>query len=72
MRFQDSQEGVNAMDQIPPSMLDTVPHVVFGIFNLAIPSIIAWAGVVAVFFSSTWFRLPKIFEPAVVREEVDR
>jgi hypothetical protein len=53
-------------------MLDTVPHVIFGIFNLAIPSIIAWAGVVAVFFLSAWSRLPKIFEPAVVREEVDR
>ncbi|MEJ2549771.1 MAG: hypothetical protein P8Z42_04510 [Anaerolineales bacterium] len=60
------------MDQLPPSMLDTVPHVIFGIFNLAIPSIIAWAGVVAVFFLSAWSRLPKIFEPAVVREEVDR
>jgi hypothetical protein len=49
------------MNLLPPEMLSTVPHVTFSIFNLAIPNIIAWVIVIAVFFVAVWLRLPKIF-----------
>ena len=49
------------MDKLPPEMLPAVPHVAFLIFNLAVPNIIAWAVVIAVFFVAAWLRLPKIF-----------
>jgi hypothetical protein len=49
------------MDKLPPEMLPAVPHVTFLIFNLAIPTIIAWVTVIIVFFVAAWLRLPKIF-----------
>ena len=49
------------MDNLPPELLPTVPHVTFLIFNLAIPNIIAWAVVLAVFLIAIRLRLPKIF-----------
>lgn len=50
------------MEPLPPQMLPAVPHVTFGIFNLAIPNIVAWLTLVVVFFVAAWVRLPKIFE----------
>jgi hypothetical protein len=50
------------MEQLPTPLLPAVPHVVFGIFDLAIPNIIAWAMVIVVFLSAAWLRLPGIFE----------
>lgn len=47
---------------IPAQGLPPVPHLVFGIFNLAIPDIIAWLLVLIIFFLSIWLRLPKFFE----------
>jgi hypothetical protein len=35
-----------------------VPHITFGIFNLAIPNIIAWITVVVSFVAAVWGRLP--------------
>jgi hypothetical protein len=52
------------MQPLPPELLPPVQHVIFGIFNLAIPNILAWLTVVVVFFLSAWARLPKILEPA--------
>lgn len=49
------------MDKLPPEMLPAVPHVVFLIFNLSIPGIIAWGVVIAAIFFAAWARLPKIF-----------
>ena len=49
------------MDNLPPELLPTVPHVTFLIFNLTIPNIIAWATVIIIFFVAAWLRLPKIF-----------
>ena len=49
------------MGQLPAEMLATVPHVTFGVFNLAIPSIIGWALVIVIFCAAAWLRLPKIF-----------
>jgi len=48
---------------LPPEMLPTVPHVVFSIFNLAIPNLIAWGLVVVAFVVAVAARLPRLFEP---------
>ena len=48
---------------LPPDLLPAVPHVTFGIFNLAIPNIIAWLAVVVIFIGAAWLRLPRFFEP---------
>jgi hypothetical protein len=50
-------------DLLPPQLLPAVPHVTFGIFNLAIPNIIAWLVIVVTFPVAAWLRLPKFFEP---------
>jgi hypothetical protein len=44
-------------------MLPAVPHVSFGIFNLAIPDIVAWILVFAIVLIAAGVRLPKLFEP---------
>jgi len=46
------------MEPLTTQSLPAVPHVVFGIFNLAIPNIVAWAVLVMVFVVSAWLRLP--------------
>jgi hypothetical protein len=48
---------------LPPELLSPVPHVTFGIFNLAIPDIIAWITVIVIFVAAAWVRLPKFLEP---------
>jgi hypothetical protein len=59
------------MEPLPAQLLPAVPHVVFRIFNLAIPNLIAWGTVVVAFSLAVFARLPKFFEPpenkAVVR-----
>lgn len=50
------------MEQLPAQMLPTVRHVIFWVFNLAIPNIIAWLGLIIIFFVAAWARLPKLFE----------
>ena len=50
-------------EQLPTQMLPAVPHITVGIFNLAIPNIIAWITMIVVFFIAAWARLPKFFEP---------
>jgi hypothetical protein len=52
------------MGLLPAQSLPAVPHVVFGIFNLAIPNILAWAVLLGVFLGAAWARLPSLFEPA--------
>jgi hypothetical protein len=39
-----------------------VPHVVFGIFNLAWPNIAFWVLVVVVFVVASWARMPTFME----------
>lgn len=39
-----------------------VPHVVFGIFNLAWPSIFFWVMVIVVFALGAWGRIPEFME----------
>jgi len=48
---------------LPPELLPPVQHVAFGIFNLAIPNIIAWIIVIVIFVVASWARLPKFLEP---------
>ncbi|MGD8621041.1 MAG: hypothetical protein PVI81_06730 [Anaerolineales bacterium] len=57
------------MGQIPTILLASVPHVDFGIFNLAWPNIVVWAGLLMVLLAATWLRLPLMFEP-IRRDEV--
>jgi uncharacterized membrane protein len=50
------------MSDLTTQTLPAVPHVVFGIFNLAIPNIIFWVIVIVVLFLGSWARLPKFIE----------
>lgn len=38
--------------------LPVVPHIVFGIFDLAIPDLIFWVAVLFAFFAGCWARMP--------------
>ena len=44
---------------LPPELLSPVPNVSFGIFDLAIPDIVAWIIIVVIFIAAAWIRLPK-------------
>ena len=44
------------MDRLDLMTKPAVPHVVFGIFNLAWPNIAFWALVIIVFAVATWAR----------------
>jgi hypothetical protein len=48
---------------LPPELLSPVPNVSFGIFDLAIPDIVAWIIIVVIFIAAAWIRLPKFLEP---------
>lgn len=50
------------MELLPTQLLPAAAHVVFGIFNLTIPNIIAWGAVLVIFAGAVWLRLPKLFE----------
>ena len=52
----DGQIGLDLMTK------PLVPHVVFGIFNLAWPNIAFWALVIIVFAVATRARMPKFME----------
>jgi hypothetical protein len=54
------------MEPLPPEALPPVQHVIFGIFNLAIPNILAWFAIVVVLFVYAWARFPMFIEPAGV------
>ena len=45
------------MEPLPAQLLPVTAHIVFGIFNLATPNILAWAALSAVFFAAAWARL---------------
>jgi hypothetical protein len=48
---------------LPPELLSPVPHISFGIFNFAIPDIVAWITVIVIFVAAAWVRLPRFLEP---------
>ncbi len=57
---------------LPTQQLQAVPHLIFGIFNLSIPDLIAWVIVIGGFFFAAWLRLPKIFEGRENQDESDK
>jgi hypothetical protein len=66
-RHQNRQEFRNIdeekdVDQLALMTKPAVPHVVFGIFNLAWPNIAFWALVVVVFGLAAWARMPAFME----------
>lgn len=50
------------MQNLPIQSLPAVPHLVFGIFNLAIPDLIFWIAVIVAFVAGCWARMPKFME----------
>ena len=50
------------MEQLPAQLMSATPHLVFSIFNFAIPNILAWVIVLGAVLVTSWLRLPKIFE----------
>ncbi len=50
------------MSELTTQTLPAVPHVVFGIFNLAIPNILFWALVIVLFAGAAVARLPRFIE----------
>jgi hypothetical protein len=57
------------MEPLPAQLMSATPHVAFGIFNLAIPNILVWVVLIAVFFVAAWMRLPRIFESGGEKEQ---
>jgi hypothetical protein len=60
------------MEPLPPEALRTVPHIVFGVFNLAIPNIIVVAVLIFVFALACWARLPEVIESGSRSESGDQ
>ncbi|MGD8584180.1 MAG: hypothetical protein PVH65_02315 [Chloroflexota bacterium] len=52
------------MELLPAQLLPAVPHIVFGIFDLAIPNLMAWGIVAVLFLVAAWVRLPQFFNAA--------
>lgn len=52
------------MGPLPTQLLPAVPHVIFSVFDLALPNIVAWALIDAILLIAAWARLPSVLEPA--------
>jgi len=50
------------VEYLPTQLLPAVPHVVFGVFDLALPNIVAWGLVDITFLLAAWLRLPRFLE----------
>ena len=48
--------------ELPAQLLAAVAHFDYGIFNVALPNLIAIVLLIVVFFGAAWARLPHIFE----------
>jgi hypothetical protein len=59
------------MEPLPPELLPAVPHIVFGVFNLAIPNIVIWGVLILGFVLACWARLPRILESQSRAESSD-
>jgi len=57
------------MQNLTIETLPTVPHLVFGIFNLAIPNLLFWVAVILVFFVGCWARMPKFMAHGSTKED---
>lgn len=56
------------MHPLPSQLLPAVPHVVLGIFDLALPNLVAWALIDGTLLAASWLRLPRWLE---ARDEVE-
>lgn len=52
------------MLSLPTQLLPAVPHLAFGVFDLALPNLVAWVVIDVAFFFAAWVRLPGFLEPA--------
>ncbi len=50
------------MEALPSQLLSAVPHVVFGIFDFALPNLVAWGLVDIALLAAAWLRLPRWLE----------
>ncbi|MEJ2290672.1 MAG: hypothetical protein P8Y13_03340 [Deinococcales bacterium] len=50
------------MQSLPTQLLPAVPHVVFSVFDLALPNIVAWVLIDLALLFAAWFRLPAFLE----------
>lgn len=50
------------MASLPTQLLPAVPHVSFGVFDLALPNLVAWALVDVALLVAAWGRLPGFLE----------
>lgn len=50
------------MEALPSQLLPAVPHVVFGIFDFALPNLVAWGLVDLTLLAAAWLRLPRWLE----------
>ncbi len=57
------------MELLPTQLLPAVQYVRFGIFDLAIPNIMAWGLVIGILLLAFWIRIPAIFESRESKEE---
>jgi len=57
------------MQNLTIETLPAVPHIVFGLFNLAVPDLIFWVAVVLVFFAGCWARMPKFMAHGATQDD---
>lgn len=56
------------MQDLTIQTLPAVPHIVFGIFNLAVPNLIIWCVAIVSFFVGCWARMPNFMERGRTRK----
>lgn len=57
------------MQNLAIETLPVVPHIVFGIFDLAIPDLIFWVAVIVAFFAGCWARIPNFMTHGATPDE---
>ena len=57
------------MQNLTIETLPVVPHIVFGIFNQAIPNLIFWVAVSVAFFAGCWARMPNFMAHGDVSQD---
>lgn len=50
------------MQSLPTQLLPAVPHIVFSVFDLALPNVVAWAAIDLTLLLAAWIRIPAFLE----------
>lgn len=50
------------MHSLPTQLLPAVPHIAFGVFDLALPNIVAWLAIDLALLAAAWIRIPAFLE----------